>query len=339
MLLSQLASLLDLPYSGEDVEICAAAGLEDAAEGQLSFLANRKYTAKVHATRASAVIIPQDLGDLSISHIRSPNPYLTFALALEALYPLKPREVGIHPTAVLPPSATLGTDPFIGANSVIGEGCRLGDRVTIHANCTLYPGVRLGDDCVLHSNVSIREDCVLGKRVILQNGACIGSDGFGYARLEKGGWHKLRQTGRVIIEDDVEIGANATVDRATIGETLIRRGSKIDNLVQIGHACTVGEDSLLCAQVGLAGSSHVGRQVILAGQVGVAGHLEIGDGAQATAQTGIPGSVPAGQVVSGYPAVENREWLRQVAELKRLPGLRALVQELRERLSKLETRS
>lgn len=339
MLLSQLAKVLGLAFEGFDVEIQGAGGLEDATTGQISFLANPKYSGQVRATAASAVIIPESFGDLDIPHIRSREPYLTFARALELLYPEPPRESGIHPTASIAPTARLGKGVFIGPNTVIGENCRLGDRVTIHANCTIYPGVELGDDCLIHSNVAIREGCRIGHRVIVQNGACVGSDGFGYARREDGTWLKLRQAGDVIIEDDVEIGANATVDRATVGRTVIRKGAKVDNLVQVGHACTVGEDTLLCAQVGLAGSSKIGKGVILAGQVGVAGHLEIGDGATATAQSGIPGSVPAGQVVSGYPAMENREWLKQVAELRRLSALRIALKALAERVSKLELKS
>ncbi len=336
MLLSQLATTLGLPFHGKDVEVHSAAGLEHAVEGQLSFLANRKYTGKVYTTHASAVIVPRDFAELEIPHLRSPNPYLSFAQAMEILHPAEPRTVGIHPTAILSPTAILGREISIGPHSIVGDECRLGDRVTIHANCTLYPRVQLGDDCIVHSNASVRESCILGKRVILQNGACVGTDGFGFARGDDGRWRKLRQTGIVVIEDDVEIGANATVDRATIGRTVIRRGTKVDNLVQIGHACTVDEDSLLCAQVGLAGSSHIGRGVILAGQVGVAGHLEVGDGVVATAQSGIPGSVPAGRVVSGYPAVDNRAWLKQAAEIRRLPRIRSLLRELSKRIAKLE---
>ncbi len=338
MLLSELAKLLGLRFEGQDVEVSSVAGLENAGRGQLSFLANPRYTRKVYTTQASAVIVPADFPDPQIPHLKSKNPYLSFAQAMELLHPSPARNIGIHPTAIIAPSARVGIDVYIGPHAVVGARCVMGDRVTIYANCTIYEDVEIGDDCVLHSGSSIRERSRLGKRVIVQNGACVGSDGFGYARRDDESWKKLRQLGHVILEDDVEIGANATIDRATVGQTVIRRGTKIDNLVQVGHSSTVGEDSLLCAQVGLAGSSHVGQHVILAGQVGVAGHLTIADGVVATAQTGIPSSVPAGQVVSGYPARENREWLKQVAELNRLAGLRSLVRDLVDRIAKLEGR-
>jgi len=224
----------------------------------------------------------------------------------------------------------------IGAYTFIDRDCVIGDGVTIYPNCTIYQSVVIGHNSTIHANCSIREFCSVGQRVILQNGVCIGSDGFAFAKQADGSWYKIVQSGRVIIEDDVEIGANTTIDRGTIGETRIKLGAKIDNLVQVGHSCCIGEHSLLCAQVGLAGSTQIGNQVLLAGQVGVAGHLSIGDGAVATAQSGIHQSVPAGQTISGYPAIENRKWLKTSALLQRLPELAQVIQQLNHRMKNLE---
>jgi UDP-3-O-[3-hydroxymyristoyl] glucosamine N-acyltransferase len=207
----------------------------------------------------------------------------------------------------------------VGAYVVVGEGCVIGDDAVLLPHVVLYDGVQVGERFFAHAHAVVRENCTLGDDVVLQNGAVIGADGFGFAKDADGRWVKIVQAGAAVLEDSVEVQANACVDRASVGETRVRAGAKIDNLVQVGHGSEVGEDTLLCAQVGLAGSTKVGKGVILAGQVGVAGHLTIGDGAVATAQTGIPGDVAAGAVVSGYPAMDNREWLRMVAAEKRLP--------------------
>jgi UDP-3-O-[3-hydroxymyristoyl] glucosamine N-acyltransferase len=222
---------------------------------------------------------------------------------------------------VVAASAKLGARAHVGPYVVVGEGCVVGDDAVLLAHVVLYPGVRVGDRFLAHAHAVVREGCVLGDDVVLQNGAVIGSDGFGFAKDSGGHWVKIVQAGPAVLEDSVEVQANACVDRASVGETRVKAGAKIDNLVQVGHGSTVGEDSLLCAQVGLAGSTVIGKGVILAGQVGVAGHLTVGDGAVATAQTGIPSDVEAGAVVSGYPAMDNRAWLRMVASLNRLPEL------------------
>jgi UDP-3-O-[3-hydroxymyristoyl] glucosamine N-acyltransferase len=228
---------------------------------------------------------------------------------------------------VIDASARIASTAKIGEGSSIGPYVVIEDDVRIGRHCTLYPfvyigpGACIGDNFKAYAHASVREFCQIGNNVILQDGAKIGSDGYGYAKKDDGTYYKIVQSGIVVLEDDVEVGANSTIDRGTIGETRIRRGTKIDNLVQIGHASDVGEDTLLCAQVGLAGSSKIGRSVILTGQVGVAGHLEIGDGVVATAQTGIPNSVEAGKVVSGYPAIDNKLWLKSSAIFKRLPEL------------------
>jgi UDP-3-O-[3-hydroxymyristoyl] glucosamine N-acyltransferase len=236
------------------------------------------------------------------------------------------------------PSAKIGENASIGPYSVIGENVSIGDNVSILAHCVIYQEVRIGDGVLIHAHCVIREGCRLGDRVILQNNVVIGGDGFGYAKRTDSSWLKIRQAGIVIIEDDVEIGAGAAIDRATIGSTVINKGTKIDNLVQIGHGSFVGQNTLLCAQVGLAGSTRVGNEVILSGQVGAAGHLEIGDRVIATAQTGIPNSVEAGKVISGYPAIDNRDWLKSSAIFAQLPKLQKEIRELKARLAKLEDR-
>jgi UDP-3-O-[3-hydroxymyristoyl] glucosamine N-acyltransferase len=319
-----------------EVEIKGLATIEEAGEGELTFLSNRKYRRHLASTRAAAIIIeePSDLPH-GRSGIISPHPYLTFAHAL-ALFdtPLQtPR--GVHPQALISPSAILGRDVAIGPFTVIGEAVRIGHGVTILSHCTVYPGAEIGDHSFVHAHCVIRERCRLGQRVILQNHAIIGSDGFGYARRPDRSWHKIPQTGGVILDDDVEIGAGSVIDRATLGHTRVARGAKIDNLVQIGHGSQVGQDSLLCAQVGLAGSTRVGREVILGGQVGAAGHLTIGDRVVATAQTGIPHSIPDDRVISGYPAITNREWLKSSAVFTQLPQLQREVRRLRQQLDEL----
>jgi UDP-3-O-[3-hydroxymyristoyl] glucosamine N-acyltransferase len=260
--------------------------------------------------------------------LRLANPYLAFARALELLYQPPVYPPGVHPTAVIAATAKIGPGAHIGAYAVIGDHAVVGAHATLLPHVVIYPNAQIGSHFFAHAHAVVREGCRLGDHVILQNGAVIGADGFGFARhtlpapgtLQSGpAWHKILQTGPAVLEDHVEVQANACVDRASVGETRIHAGAKIDNLVQVGHGSSVGADSLLCAQVGLAGSTHVGRNVILAGQVGVAGHCTIGDGAIATAQSGIPSDVAAGATVSGTPAFENRKWLRSAAIFQRLP--------------------
>lgn len=314
--------------SDMDVDIVRVAGIEDALPGDLTFVANRKYIKHIKDTRASAIILGEEMPAVPLPSLRSSNPYLAFAQALELFYHPLPIERRVHPGAVVAADVTMGPNPSIGPYAVVGAGCRLGENVVLHPHAVLYPGVVLGDDVVVHSHAVIREACVLGNRVIVQNGAVIGSDGFGFAPRHDGSYYKIMQAGNVIIEDDVEIGANAAVDRAAVGNTVIGRGSKIDNLVQIGHGSRVGENCVLAAQTGLAGSSRLGRGVRAGGQVGFAGHLDVGDGATFTAQTGVPHDVPAGALMSGYPAVENATWLRCSAAILKLPDLIRKVREL-----------
>jgi UDP-3-O-[3-hydroxymyristoyl] glucosamine N-acyltransferase len=320
--LGDIATRLECSLKGDgNLEITGVVGIEHAEAGHLTFVSNPKYAAKVRTTKASAVIVSPDFPDIGPATLRCANPYLTFARAIELFYTAPQQARGIDPTARISETARIGENASIGPFVVIE------DDVDIGRNCTIYPfvhisrGVHAGDDFKAYAHVSVREYCRIGNNVILQDGAKIGTDGYGYAKRDDGSYYKIVQSGIVVLEDDVEIGANSTIDRATIGETRIRRGAKIDNLVQIGHSSDVGEDTLLCAQVGLAGSSKIGRSVILTGQVGVAGHLEIGDRVIATAQTGIPNSIEADKVISGYPAIENKLWLKSSAVFKRLPEL------------------
>jgi UDP-3-O-[3-hydroxymyristoyl] glucosamine N-acyltransferase len=322
MKLEDLARALGAECRGPaDREITGVAGIEEAGPGQLTFISNRKYASFARTTKASAILVTPDFAEAGTATLRTPNPYLAFARAVGIFYQPPAYVPGIHPTAVIDATAVIGRDAHLGAYVVVGAGVVMGDRVTLLAHSVVYPGARIGDDFFAHSHAIVREGCRIGDRVILQNGAVIGGDGFGFARNDDGAWHKIPQSGPVVIGDDVEVQSNACIDRASVGETRIGIGSKIDNLVQVGHGSTVGDHTLLCAQVGLAGSTQVGNNVILAGQVGVAGHCHIGDGVVATAQSGIPNDVPAGRMVSGYPAIDNRKWLRAVASFERLPEI------------------
>jgi UDP-3-O-[3-hydroxymyristoyl] glucosamine N-acyltransferase len=324
-----------------DAEIVGAAGLDEAGAGHVTFLSNPRYTPRVQTTRAAAVYVAEgvEVGRGDIAVLRTRDPYLAFTRALIVFNPEPAFEPLIHPSAVIELSARVGAGSAVGAGSYVGRDAVIGERVHIHANVTVYEGVRVGDDSVIHSGAALREGTILGARVRVQNNAVVGSDGFGYAKDEEGRWLKIPQAGRVRVEDDVEIGACSTVDRASVGETVVGRGSKIDNLVQIGHSCTVGEDTLLCAQVGLAGSSHVGSRVILAGQVGVAGHLKVGDDAVITAKSATSHDVPQGKVISGIPAFDNREWLRSTAAFRRLGEMQRTLRALESRLAALEKSS
>ena len=304
-----------------DTDIEGVSGIEEAAPNQLTFVSNRKYAARARTTRAGAILVAEDFPEIETPTLRTPNPYLAFARSIELFYRSPEPRREIDETARIATTARIGEGAAIGAYVVIEDDVSIGDNATIQAFTHIAKGARIGNDFRTHSHVSVREYAVIGNNVILYDGARIGSDGYGYAKQDDGSYYKIVQSGIVVLEDDVEVGANSTIDRATVGETRIKRGVKIDNLVQVAHASTVGENTLLCAQVGLGGSSKIGRDCVLTGQVGVAGHLEIGDGVVATAQTGIPNSVEAGKMISGYPAIDNRLWLKCSAVFKRLPEL------------------
>ncbi|HWZ51667.1 MAG TPA: UDP-3-O-(3-hydroxymyristoyl)glucosamine N-acyltransferase [Granulicella sp.] len=327
MRLAELAEHLGAELKGDPAaEITDVAGIEEAGPGQVTFVDNPKYAGFARTTRAAAVLVKPDFPEIAAATLRLANPYLGFARAIEVFYQSPVYAPGVHPMAVIDPTAVIGANVHVGAYVVISAGVVIGDDAVLLPHVVIYPHARIGDRFFAHAHAVVREHCRLGDDVMLQNGAIVGADGFGFARqhgagLEGKAWYKIVQSGKAVLEDRVEVQANACIDRASIGETRIHAGAKIDNLVQVGHGSEVGEDTLLCSQVGLAGSSHIGRNVILAGQVGVAGHCRIGDGVIATAQSGIPSDVEAGKMVSGYPAIENRQWLRSVAVFNRLPEM------------------
>lgn len=340
MKLSELAQKLSCRVEGPpDLEISGVAGIEHARPGQVTFLANRKYFALLKTTRASAVLleenvaIERDASQPALAALRSQNPYLAFAHALELFYQAPKYAPGIHPTAIVAQTAKIGEGTHIGPYCYVDEDAEIGHNAVLHSFVTIYRGAKIGDDFVGHAHSVVREHCRIGSRVILQNGAIIGGDGFGYAKRQDGTWYKMVQSGPAVLEDDVEVQANACVDRATVGETRIGRGTKLDDLVLVGHASQVGSNTMLCGQVGLAGSTKIGNACILAGQVGTAGHLTVGDGTVITAQSGVPNDVPAHGFYSGYPAVENRQWLKMMAALQQLPELQKRVRELESRLA------
>lgn len=322
MKLSELAERTEstIERGSPDLEITSTAGLSLAGPGDVTFLANPKYTPQLAETRAGAVFLnekaPIDRTDIAV--LRAEDAYVAYTLAMRIFFPQPELRPFIHPTAVIDPSASVADDVEIHANAVVGANCVIASGVRLMPNVTIYEGVTIGKGSTIHSNTSVRENCEIGRNCIVHNNSTIGSDGFGYARTPEKQWLKIPQTGRVVLEDDVEIGANSAIDCASVGETRIKRGAKIDNLVQIGHSCTVDEDALICSQTGLAGSSHIGKRVILTGQVGIAGHLKIGDDAVFTAKSGISHDVEPGKVMSGIPAFENRDWLRSTAAFRRL---------------------
>jgi UDP-3-O-[3-hydroxymyristoyl] glucosamine N-acyltransferase len=338
--LQDIADRLGCVLEGDGtIEITHVARIEDAGPGALTFFANPKYASELRSTRASAVIAGERAERAPCAMLRTREPYVVFGRAV-ALFAQKERpEPGVHPRAYVATAASVAPDASIGALVVVEEGARIGARTIVHPNVTIGRDADVGEDCIIHSGVSIRERVRIGNRVVLQNGAVIGSDGYGFARRSDGTHEKIPQVGDVVIEDDVEIGANSAIDRPAMGETRIGAGTKIDNLVQIAHGVAVGKRVLLAGQVGIAGSSVIEDDVTLAGQVGVAGHITIGTGVIATAQTGIPNSVEAGAVVSGYPAMPNRDWLKASAVFKKLPELRKELVELQRRIARLEAES
>ena len=338
MRLRDLAERLGCPVRGDDgVEVLRVAGIEHAGPGDLTFLASPKYAPHLASTRASAVIVPPEV-ETPVPSLLVKNPYLYYARAAQVLHPPAHPAPGTHPTAQVHPSATLGQDVHVGAFCVVGPRVRLGARTILHPHVVLYEDVVVGEDCQLHSAVQVREGCRLGHRVVIQNGAVIGADGFGFARADDGSYEKIPQVGIVVLDDDVEIGALTAVDRSSLHETRIGRGTKVDNLVQIGHSVTVGSHTVMAAQVGVAGSTHIGDGAMLGGQVGIAGHITVGDRVIATAQSGIPNSVEAGTMISGYPAVENRQWLKASAVFPKLPELQRRLRQLEKKVDELLSR-
>ena len=338
MKLSEIASLIHGEVIGNgNVEIRDVAKIEDAQQGHITFLASLKYAKYLKDSKASAIITPRDFeaaGDIPI--VRTENPYYAFMQTIALFHPPAPLiEKGIHPSAVIGERTELGKDLSIGPHVFIGRECRIGDGTVLMPSVVIGDGVHIGDGCVIHANVSLREKVVIGNRVVIHNGAVIGSDGFGFAP-EAGIYHKIPQIGTVVIEDDVEIGANTTIDRATMGETIIKKGAKLDNLIQVGHNCTIGENTVIAGQAGLSGSTHIGKGVRVGGQVGFAGHLDVGDGAAVGAQSGVNKSIPPGLYVFGYPARPHMEEFRIQAVIKKLPQLQKELMDLKKKIRKSE---
>lgn len=319
---AELARELGAELRGDpSLEITGVSGIEEAGPGQVTFVANPKYAALARTTRAAAILVAPDFPEIPVTTLRMKNPYLGFARAVELFYRAPTWPAGIHPTAVIAPSARLGANASVGAYAVIGDDVVLGENAVILPHVVIYPGARIGKRFFAHAHAVVRENCRLGDDVVLQNGAVVGSDGFGFAKDQTGRWHKIPQSGPTIVGDRVEVQTNSCIDRASVGATRIGDGVKVDNLVQVGHGSSVDENSLLCAQVGLAGSTHVGKNVILAGQVGVAGHCHIGDNVVAIAQAGLHGDIPAGSMLAGSPAFDHKQWLRATAIFSKLPEL------------------
>jgi UDP-3-O-[3-hydroxymyristoyl] glucosamine N-acyltransferase len=337
MRLREIAERLDCRVAGDgEIEITGVAGIEHAGPGHLTFLANPKYAPRLKHTRAGAAIVSAAASDLPIPSLVSANPYLDFARALALFYqPPKPAP-GVHPLASIAPSAEVGEGASIGPFAVVGERVRLGRNAVLHPHVVIYEGAAIGDDFLAHSHAAVREYCRIGNRVILQNGVVVGGDGFGFAKRTDGSHFKIVQSGFTVLEDDVEVQSLTSVDRATVGETRVKRGAKIDSLVQVGHACTVGEDNIICAQTGLAGSTVLERNVLLAGQVGSSGHLTVHEGAIVYAQSGIGGDVEAGARISGSPAFAAGDWLRAITAFPKLPQLMKTLRELTKRVEELE---
>jgi len=323
MKLSAIASALNLRLENgsPDTEIAGLNGIEQAGPGELTFVSNPKYAAAARTTKASAVIVAEDFPAISAAMLRAKDPYLTFARALELFYQPLRYAPGVHPTAVVDASAKIGANAHLGPYVVIGENVTIGANAVLLAHVVIYRGARIGDNFFAHAHAVVRENCRIGSNVLLQNGVVIGGDGFGFAKTAEGRWHKIPQPAPVVIGDDVEVQANSCIDRASVGETRIGRGVKIDNLTQVGHGSQVGADALLCAQVGLAGSTEIGDKVILTGQVGVVGHCKVGENAIVTPQSGVANDIAAGALVSGSPAVDHKAWLKYSAILPRLPEI------------------
>ncbi len=331
-------STIEQGDGGIDIE--GAAGLDIAKTGEITFLANPKYTPQIQQTRASALFLNHgvDLSRTDIAVLRCKDAYLAYTRALRLFHPGKEIVPSVHPTAVIDASATISPSCDIGANVVIGKDCHISDGVRLFPNVTVYDRATIGRNSTIHSGVSIREDCQIGANCIVHNNSTIGCDGFGYAKDEDKHWLKIPQVGRVVLEDDVEIGANTAIDCASVGETRIKRGAKIDNLVQIGHSCTIDEDALICSQTGLAGSSVIGKRVILAGQVGIAGHLKVGDDAVLTAKSATSHDVEPGKVISGIPGFDNKDWLRATAAYRKLGEIVQRLRGLEKKMEELVTR-
>jgi UDP-3-O-[3-hydroxymyristoyl] glucosamine N-acyltransferase len=336
--LKELAELVNGDLHGDpDVCIQGAADIADAEEGDIVFAESPRFFEEAQRSRASAIIVRRGMHNSSKPTIAVDNPRYAFARVLEEFSPVKNREIGIHPTSVIGPGTIIGENPSIGYNVYIGRNTNIGKNVWIYPFAYIGDNVRIGDNCIIYPFVAIHDDVVIGNSVIVHSGTVIGSDGFGYTCVN-GEHYKMPQIGKVVIGDNVEIGANVTIDRARTGKTVIGRGTKIDNLVQIAHNTEIGENCVIVAQVGISGSVKVGNGVILAGQTGLKDHISIGDGAVVCAKSGVIGDVGPGEVVSGYPARSHKDQMRILASQQKLPTLLKQVKELERRVGELEER-
>jgi len=336
--LKELAEHLGGTVRGDETcRISGLAPLESAGPDKITFLANPKYAAKVAETGAGAVLMAPGGEAYGRNVVEVANPYLAFAKLLNLFYVQKTAPLGVMDKACLGSNVTLGSDITIHPGAVIGNNVTIGDRSVIHPGAVIYENVNIGSDTLIHATAVVRERCRIGNRCVIQPGAVIGSDGFGYAP-DGAGYYAIPQIGIVVLEDDVEIGANTCIDRAALEVTLIRRGTKLDNLVQIAHNCQIGENCMIVSQVGISGSTKIGNHVTLAGQVGVVGHLTIGDNTIIGAQSGVPNSVPANAMCSGSPIMPHKEWLKAMAIVPRLPELRKTISSLEKRIAELETK-
>ncbi|HEY6360692.1 MAG TPA: UDP-3-O-(3-hydroxymyristoyl)glucosamine N-acyltransferase [Vicinamibacterales bacterium] len=339
MKLRELADRLGCRLEGDgEIDIVGVATIHDAGPGDITFLANPRYEAALRTSRASAVLLRDDAAAAPCAMLRTAEPYLAFARAVGLFAPAWRPASGVHPMAAIAADARMGRDVSIGAFVAVGEGASIGDNTVVFPNVTIGHGARIGSDCVIHSNVAIRERVTIGNRVVLQNGVVVGGDGYGFVRRGDGSHEKIPQVATVVIEDDVELGANTTIDRPAVGETRIQAGTKIDNLVQVAHGVKIGRNVLMAAQVGIAGSTTIEDDVIFGGQVGVGGHLTIGRGAVAVGQSGVTNSLDAGVMVAGYPAIDSREWRKASVIFRRLPELKKRIEELEARLAEVASR-
>lgn len=336
--LKELAEYLGGTVRGDETcRVNGLAPLEAAGADKITFLANPRYAAKVADTGAGAVLMAPGGESYGRNVIEVPNPYLAFAKLLTLFYvqPLPPR--GVLPEACIGVGVSLGEDISVYPGAIVGDNVTLGDRCVVHPGAVIYAGVTIGDDTTIHANAVVRERCRIGSRCVIQPGAVIGSDGFGYAP-DGSRYYPIPQIGIVVLEDDVEIGANTCIDRAALEVTLVRRGTKVDNLVQIAHNCQIGEDTMLCSQVGISGSARIGNHVTLTGQVGVAGHLTIGDNVMVGAKSGVPSSLAPNAGYSGIPALPHKQWLRSMAVVASLPDLKKSVTALEKKITELESK-
>lgn len=338
-----IARILNGTVEGDpETKLNTVARIEEGQPGALSFLSNPKYEPYLYTTGASAVLVRNDFApvkEVRATLIRVDDPYQALARLLAFYEQARPAKKGIHSTAVIDEKAVIGSDVFIGACAVISENTVIGDGCSLHPHVYIGENVRIGKNCTLHPGVKVYRDCVIGNECILHAGSVIGADGFGFAPVTDSNFMKIPQIGNVILEDNVEIGSNTCVDRATMGSTIIRRGVKLDNLIQVGHNVEIGENTVIAAQSGLAGSTRVGRNCMFGGQVGLAGHLSIADGVKIGAQSGIMSTVSEeNAILLGYPATESKQFLRSVAYIRKLPELSSRLDALSKEVESLKNR-